>query len=62
MTGTLFKEEEMERICVIKKLLERRYTQKEAGIELGVSERSRSASSDNYSENYRFRKKSSCLL
>jgi transposase len=39
MTGILFKEEEMERICVIKKLLDRRYTQKEAGIELGVSDR-----------------------
>ena len=39
MTGILFNEDEMERICVIRKVIERSCTQKEAGIELGLSDR-----------------------
>jgi transposase len=39
MTGILFNEDEMNRICVIRKVLERRCSQKEAGMELGLSDR-----------------------
>jgi transposase len=39
MTGILFNEDEMNRICVIRKVMERRCSQKEAGIELGLSDR-----------------------
>ena len=39
MTGILFNEEEMNRICIIRKVIERRCTQREAGAELGLSDR-----------------------